>query len=169
MKRIIPLFLVFSLLSCSKEDSEPMLVDGEFNEYLVEIFENDIDMTQTNKFSASNIVGEWIPEKASLETYVDGELTESKDISFNEKKISFYKWGTMMLSSTTGRWTYSHNFLIYQFDNSDGGYAYEVMASSSSILVLRNESFPLGVKWTPFYRDKSGKHNFYVTEYRKVK
>lgn len=169
MKRIIPLFLVCTLLSCSKEDSEPMLVDGEFNEYLVEIFENKIDMTQTNKFSASNIVGEWIPEKASLETYVDGELTESKDISFNEKKISFYKWGTMMLSSTTGRWTYSHNFLIYQFDNSDGGYAEEVMFAGSTKLVLRKEERLDGVKFIPYYLDKSGKHNFYVTEYRKVK
>ena len=166
--RFLLFCFVFTLLSCSKEDSEPMHVDDKYNEYLVEKAEKLIDMTETNKFSASNIVGDWDPETASLETYVDGELTESKEISFSKETISFYKWGTMKYSSATGKWTYSHNFLIWEHDGG-GCYAEEVMFAGSTKLVLRKEERLDGVKFIPYYLDKSGKHNFYVTEYRKVK
>lgn len=172
MKHIVYLILAFALISCSKNESDSMLVDGEFNGYLVTELENVIDMNQTNKFSALALVGDWVPERASLETYVDGELTETKEISFNKEKISFYKWGTMKHSfssgeTSTGKWTYSHNFLIWQYDGLSGGYAYEVMSASNTRLVIRQESYSVGVKNIPFYQDMSGTHSFRVIEYRK--
>ena len=135
----------------------------ETNSDLVKDVESWIDMSQRNKFKKSDFEGDWILDKVVYETYVDGVLTDAEDITtcWATMEYSFHSDGTMC-HGTNGRWTYSHNFLIWQCQ---GYYAYEVVNVNDTKLVYKGEDYPIGGPIKTFYQDKSGEHRFNVFEY----
>ena len=157
MNKYVVLFLSIMLLftaSCSKMET---------NSDLVKDVEWGIDMSQRNKFKMSDFEGDWILDKVVYETYVDGVLTDAEDITtcWVTMEYSFHSDGTMYYG-TNGRWTYSHNFLIWQCQ---GYYAYEVVNVNDTKLVYKGEDYPIGGPFKTFYQDKSGEHRFNVFEY----
>ena len=158
MKKYVVLIisiLSFFAASCSKLETNSDLVKDV--KYL-------IDMSQKNKFNMSDFEGNWILNKVVYETYVDGELTDTEDHTtyWATMECSFYSDGTMY-DGGNGRWTYSHNFLIWQIYG--GYYVSEVVNVNDTKLIYKREDYPCGVPIKPFYEDKSGKHCFDVFEY----
>ena len=47
----------------------------------------------------------------------------------------------------------------------EGYYSYEVVGAEEGILKLKKEDYPLGIPFTPFFKDNRGEHYFYVFEY----
>ena len=134
------------------------------NPDLVDMVENFIDMSQKNKFNQSQFVGEWTLSKVYKDTYVDGQLTKSEDVTsyYAAHEYTFNDNGTMRYSSTTGKWTYAHNFLIW---SNQGIFSYEVVDVNADKLVYRNQNIPLGGYYVNYYKDKRGTHLFTVYEY----
>jgi hypothetical protein len=50
-----------------------------------------IDLSQTNKFNESLFCNEWTLSKVTMETYVDGVLTETEDRKVSTKELSIKK------------------------------------------------------------------------------
>lgn len=158
MKKILAFFTIIPILfalSCTKMET---------NSDLVKKVEYWIDMSQSNKCDQSKFVGDWVLTKVDYEVYVDGELTETTDITshWGAMEYSFNSDGTMYYG-TKGRWTYSYNFLIWEVWG--GLYSYEVVDVSETKLVYKGEDYFLGGTKPPFYHDKSGRHCFDVFEY----
>lgn len=125
------------------------------------------DLSQVDEFDPSMVLGDWVSTKRTKVTYIDGELTESKDESWRNEQYSFYGDETVSVQGVKGQWTYSRNFLIWTY--SGGMASAEVMYVSDTKMVWRQEIVPdgLGSTYTSFYLDKSGKHRFDFYEFEK--
>ena len=156
---IVTIALTSFLLSSCEKIEDPGL--GEF-----QMFEDVIDMSQTNQYKESCLYGSWGLSKVMFETYEDGVLESTIEVTgFVKSDITLYKDHTLPVkgSKYKGVWRYSHNCL---FTMHDGGYDwYEVLKANGRVLHLKSESIPRGVLYTPFIIDKSGRHCFYVFEY----
>lgn len=159
--KIGPLFIIILsslFFSCTKTE------DGESNGYFRDL-EPLIDMSQTNQYNESLLCNTWILSKVIRETYVDGVLVDSEDEteSWSKMEYTFRKDHSMSYGGSNGRWLYTHNHLIWKCP---GGYVYEVTKAGLGVLHLKQEVYPDGGSFTPFLKDKSGKHYFWVFQYK---
>lgn len=127
--------------------------------------ESWIDMSQTNKFNESLFCNDWILSKVMLETYVDGVLTEAKDCTdkWAVMEYTFNNDHRMIGMGDNGWWLYTHNCLMWKV--SGGFQSYEVVKSDKDALHLKQEDYPVGGPITPYFKDKSGIHSFWILEY----
>lgn len=166
MKRFVQVLLLlsivlFSIASCEKMRPTPNAkLKGEF-----EVFKKWIDKSKRNKFNESLFCNNWVRSKVIEEIYVDGVLTETRDIThiFTISEFTLYEDHTIKGWSDTGPWQYSHNYIMWKLNGSY--YMYEVVESRADALHLKEESFPQGGKVTPYYEDMSGRHRFWTYEY----
>lgn len=70
----------------------------------------------------------------------------------------------MRINDSRGAWLYVKNHIIMRHDGSY--YDYEVAGVTRRTLVLKSELYPAGGITTPFYIDKSGKHEFIIQEFQ---
>lgn len=161
MKKLFLLaFAILSmLLSCGKMEDPDL---GEFRRW-----ESYIDMSQKNKFDESLFCKEWVVDKVYLVTYVDGKQRFKEDrtndvIPWNN--YVFKKDHSMSYGEEKGCWLYSHNHLMWQMPFFDiFSAAMEVQNVTSDALTLKCEIMQPD-RQTPFFKDKSGTHVFYVLQ-----
>lgn len=136
----------------------------EVNKDLVHEVEGWIDMSQSNKFNPSRLIGSWTLDNVAIEKYWDGELVSSEKVTYVKfPDFSLFKDGVVYRDESLGKWTYAHNFIIWEFYG--GFYSCEVMQVTPDKLVIRSEDYPCGCPITTFYEDKSGSHEFFVYEF----
>ena len=167
MRRIFNLCAIFVLtISCEKniETNLQPTPDAELGEDF-KIFESWIDLTQTNQFNESLFVNNWILSQVTRETYVDGVLTKTQDVTdlWATSEYSIMEDHTIRTKSSKGIWLYSHNILMLNFNRLY--YNYEVVESRADILSLKAEEYPEGIDISPYHKDKSGTHHFNIFEY----
>lgn len=170
MKRAAILsFLILAgiLCSCEKFDrpGEQAASQKELDN-LYKAYESLIELyPEKNRFKESLICNDWVLAKVTRETYVDGVLVQTSDVTgyWGKMKYSFRKNHRMSYSGSNGVWMYSHNLLLWVYD---GNYhSYEVVGAKAGVLQLKAEEYPAGIPWTPFIIEKSGEHYFYIFEY----
>ncbi|MBO4657476.1 MAG: hypothetical protein J5639_06860 [Bacteroidales bacterium] len=179
MKRIAILAsFIFAVLLCSCEKTDepdyPYYNDYPPKQYdldqLLDNFKSAIDNWQTdNQYDESLLCGKlWGSSNIYIETYVDGELTETSDFPFPTSvppEYFFNENHSMRYRESKGVWLYVSNRIIMRHDGSF--YNYEVAdVTQSSLLLKREEPFSSGCATTPFYIDKSGKHQFLIQEFQ---
>lgn len=169
MKRITVLsflFLCFFMCSCNKEQNKdqplptPDTADlGEF-----QLIAGYVDLSQQNRFNESLFCDDWILAKVTRERYVDGVLKDIEDATPWWEKMEYIIRNdhTIRYCGVDGIWLYSHNTLMWRIE---GYYSYEVVGAEEGVLRLKQEDYPVGVPFTPFFKDKRGEHYFYVFEY----
>jgi hypothetical protein len=168
IKRLFYLLAIALLAVGCDELFDPTLrptPDPELGEEF-KAMEHWIDMSQTNKFNESLFCNEWTLSKVTMETYVDGVLTETEDRKVSTKELSIKKDYTVTIKNSTlkGIWLYSHNTIMWKLNNGSY-YSYEVVEAKTDALSLKEEDLPVGGPVTPYFKDKSGKHRFFVYEY----
>ena len=161
---ILTVIILSSLLvSCYSVNLDPEFDNMEKH---IQGFSN---IYQINKFDQTFICNNWVLNKVSFETYEDGRLVNSEDLSehWQKNELSFWSDHTQRNGNTRiGTWKYSHNFLMWGAHGSY--YCQEVMLALPGILVLRKEEFPSGIRIdesSSYYSNKSGEHCFMVYEY----
>ena len=176
MKRIaIIVFFICSgiLCSCEKADEtalyKNLLPATQYElDDLQDAFKSSIDSWQMdNQYSESLLCGKvWDLSKRYVETYIDGELSETSDFPFHSSssKYFFNENHSMRINDSRGAWLYVKNHIIMRHDGSY--YDYEVAGVTRRTLVLKSELYPAGGITTPFYIDKSGKHEFIIQEFQ---
>lgn len=124
-----------------------------------------IDMSQTNQFNESLFCNDWILSKVMLETYVDGVLTKTQDYTdrWAVMEYTFNDDHTMYYGGEKGWWLYSHNCLMWKVFG--GNNVKEVVKSEKDALYLKEEDLPVGGPVTPYFKDKSGEHSFWIFQY----
>ena len=153
------LFGMALTVSCGKMD-EPIP-----NQYLVSKMGGYINLDQKNKFSVGSIIGAWEIDSIYEETYVNGNRTERRQQN-NDLHPSTYRFNRGYTMGGDGKWTYAHNFLVWE--DSGGLHAYEVVRAGLGTLVLRWESFPQGGgSHVPYVIDKGGEHRFVVYKFHR--
>ena len=171
MKRTAILsFLVLAVVLCSCEKfdrpGEQAASQAELDN-LYKAFESLVERyPEKNRFKESFICNDWILAKVTRETYVDGTLVNTSDVTgyWAKMEYSFRKNHRMSYGGSNGVWMYSHNLLLWVYDGCY--YSYEVVGAKAGLLQLKAEEYPAGIPWTPFIIDTSGKHYFYICEYR---
>lgn len=164
MKRITALALLslsFFICSCNKEqNSSPDAADlGEF-----QLIAGYIDLSLQNQYNESLFCNDWVLAKVTRERYVDGVLKETTDVTQWWSKMEYIIRNnhTIRYGGDEGVWLYSHNTLMWRLS---GYYSYEVAGAEEGILKLKQEDFPIGAPFTPFFKDNRGEHYFEVFEY----
>lgn len=161
------LFLASLLCSCEKNSipGESPASQAQLDN-LYKAYESLIDYyPPENRYKESLIINDWILDKVTIETYVDGILEEtSEDDHWTKMAFSFRKNHRMSYSGSTGVWLYSHNLLMWVYDGCY--YAYEVVGAKGNVLQLKEEIPWYGGYHPLFIVDKSGKHQFWIFEYR---
>lgn len=179
MKRLFYLLAIALLAVGCEEIFNPTLPptpDPDLGEQF-KTMEFWIDMSQTNKFNESLFFNEWTLSKVTMETYVDGVLTETEERAdlFHARELSIRKDYTVSIKNTLnpdkpqistleGVWLYSHNTIMWKLNNGSY-YSYEVAEAKADALSLKEESLPVGGPVTLYFKDKSGEHRFFVYEY----
>lgn len=176
MKRTVLLVsFIFAAVLCSceriDEPDYPYYNDIPASQYelneLLEAFKSSIDIWHTNnQYSESLLCGKpWEFLKIYLETYVDGELSETSDYPFPTSSSVFFfnENHSMRLNDSKGTWFYINNHIIMKHDGSY--YSYEVAGVTETTLILKEEKAWFVETTQTFDIDKSGKHRFAVREY----
>jgi hypothetical protein len=155
---MVALFLLGT--SCRK-DQVPT-PDSDLGEF--ELIAGFIDLSQQNKYNESLFCNDWILSKVSREHYVDGVLQDTEDATswWSKMQYTIRNDHTIRYGGVDGVWRYSHNTLMWRIE---GYYSYEVVGAEEGILKLKKEDYPLGIPFTPFFKDNRGEHYFYVFEY----
>ena len=179
MKRIAILAaIIFAgiLCSCAKTDEPdyPYYNDYPATKYeleqLQDAYKTYIDLWETeNQFSESLLCGKpWEFSKIYLETYVDGELSETSDFPFPLPSVPelyfFNENHSMRYHASKGAWLYVKNRIIMRHDGSF--YAYEVASVTQNTLILKREEAWFPETTVDYYIDKSGRHQFVVREFQ---
>ena len=171
MKRLFYLLAIALLAGGCDELFDPTLrptPDPELGEDF-KAMEHWIDMSKTNQFNESLLYNDWVLTKITQETYFDGVLTDTKDVTsdrYGTKGYSIKANHTLrrlFSNSTLGIWLYSHNYFMWKVGG--GYYGEEVVKLTANVLCLKEESYPAGGAFSPYFVDKSGKHLFYIYEY----
>lgn len=158
-KYYLLLIVAFTSLICS------CIKDPGLNDEFADM-EWWIDMSQHNRFNERYFYNDWKGSKMLREVYVDGVLQSSEDRTdfWGKESFTLNKDHTIAFNGTKGDWLYSHNCLMFYIS---GGYNwYEVLECKPGFLRLRQEQYPEGAPFTPYYKDKSGKHRFSIFEYK---
>ena len=140
---------------------------GQVDDYVLDQFKDVssfVDQSLDNQFDETLFCKDWYLSAVWYETYVDGELVSSRrDGDWGKSNVIMRKDHYMFFGRSTGYWLYAHNHLMWKYT---GNFiANEVVDLTDSKMVLRHEDYPLGGVCTPSFKDKSGKHCFYVFEY----
>ncbi|MBR5670487.1 MAG: hypothetical protein IKX11_01365 [Bacteroidales bacterium] len=177
MKRIAILAaIIFAgiLCSCAKTDEPDYPYYNDYPptwydiEQLQDAYKTVIDLWETeNQFSESLLCGKpWVFSKIYLETYVDGELSETLDYPFSTTSpVYFFNENhSMRINDSKGAWLYVKNRIIMRHDGSF--YAYEVASVTQNTLILKREEAWFPETTVDYYIDKSGRHQFVVREFQ---
>ncbi len=162
MKRIILVLGILTLFfACQKSTTDEL---GEFQDCA-----DFMDMTKKNLFDQSLFYRDWKLSKYYSETYEDGVLQGTEDLTYkyNGNWLSFYNDGTLNGSKGSGKWMYSHNYLLCK-GGSGIMNSYEVIELTPNKLSYKTEVPAPGTImdfYTPFFKDKSGTHLFLISEY----
>ena len=123
-----------------------------------------VDQAQVNKFSPTQLYGEWKFQSTQIEYWEDGHLVkvEDRDNWFPYKDLSIKENGSLGAEGMTGgRWKYQYNCLFIDLLGHGGSsYFYEVSEVSQSKMVLREESYSIGGPVVTFLQDPRGSHIF---------
>jgi hypothetical protein len=156
--------LFMAMISCNKPVEDVVTDDPELGQFReIEAF---IDMSKRNVYNEALLCNEWELYKVTYETYLDGDLTETKDITdhWGDTGYTLYRNHAMSRSDggAGGTWLYSHNCLLMKIE---GYYAYEVVKLEPGRLWIRMEDYPIGLESVPYFKDPGGRHCFMVFEY----
>lgn len=146
--------LAVILSSCNKD---PDL--GDFQR-----MENQIDMSQTNKYNEASLQRTWVVTACSQERYEDGNLVSTTDIKSDIGNCFQLRKDHLIFADgkSAGNWLYSHNYLLTRYGKSY--YAQEVAMDGADVLYLKSENQPEGAPFSWYFQDKSGTHVFTVQE-----
>lgn len=157
--------MLLSAAACNALDANGDSPEDNFDLGRFSVFENWVDKTKTNQFSESAFCRDWQHTATRIETWVDGQLTEDREITncYPYRAMTFRKDDSMRADGMEGWWLYHYNCLFIDVSQSGGSnYVYQVKELTSNKMVLKAEDYPCGIPFVPFHQNPAGKHQFFV-------